>query len=187
VSVAARHTRIAGTLTDLGVSRIVSIAGLVLAALALQSTLLEQVTFLGVTPQLGLIVVVSLAYLDGERVGIVTGFATGLLLDLQLPEGAIVGLTPLVYVFLGYAVGAARQYSLTESVWAPVFIVTLVSAVSELSYAGLSIILGQPWVSLEYTAKVAGLVILYNTLLTPFVFPIVKRVSTRSKPAVYRT
>lgn len=178
-----------GMLRDLGIARFIAVTGLLIVALVLQSTVLEQVTFLSVTPQLALIVVVSLAYLDGERVGVVTGFAAGLLLDLQLPEqGAIVGITPLIYVLLGYAVGSLRQYSLSESVWAPVLTVTLVSAVSELSYAGLSIILGQNWVSLAYTAKVAGLVVLYNTLLTPFVFPIVRRISDRFGPSrVYTT
>lgn len=178
-----------GVLRDVGIARFVAVTLLLIGSIVLQSTILEQVTFLSVTPQLGLIVVVSLAYLEGERVGVVTGFAAGLLLDLQLPEqGAIVGITPLLYVLLAYGVGSMRQYSLSESVWAPVLTVTLVSAISELSYAGLSIILGQRWVSLTYTAKVAGLVVLYNTLLTPFVFPIVRRISNRFGPSkVYTT
>ena len=188
MSVAADLKRLS-TLADLGILRVITHSAMVLVALVLQSTVLQQITFLGVTPQLALIVVVCLAYLEGERVGVVTGFAAGLLLDLQLPEqGSIVGITALVYVLLGYGVGAMRQYSLSESVWAPVLTVTVVSIVSELSYAGLSIILGQRWVSLAYTAKVAGLVVLYNTLLTPFVFPIVRRVSYRFGPArVYST
>jgi hypothetical protein len=41
---------------------------------------------------------------------------------------------------------------------------------------------GQPWISLADTAQVAGLVVLYNTLLTPFVYPLVRRVSERSGP-----
>lgn len=178
-----------GTLTDLGIVRAIAVAVLLLFALVLQSTVLEQVTFLGVTPQLALIVVVSLAYLNGSRVGVVTGFVAGLLLDLQLPEqGTIVGITPLVYVLIGYGVGAMREYSLSESVWAPVFTVTIASAISEFSYAGLAIIMGQKWVSLTYTAKVAGFVVLYNTLLTPFVFPLVRRVSNRFGPSkVYTT
>ena len=178
-----------GTLTDLGILRAIAIGFLVLAALVLQSTVLEQVTFLGVTPQLALIVVAGLAYLNGSRVGVVTGFVAGFLLDLQLPEqGTIVGITPLLYVLLGYGVGAMREYSLSESVWAPVFTVTVVSAIFEFSYAGLSIIMGQKWVSLTYTAKVAGLVVLYNTLLTPFVFPLVRRISNRFGPSkVYTT
>ena len=187
MSVAIGDVKPHSTLADLGIARVLAVAVLLIVAIALQSTVLEQLTFLGVTPQLALIVVVSLAYLEGERVGIVTGFSAGLLLDLQLPEGAIVGISPLVYVFLAFAVAAMRQYSMSESVWIPVLSITVVSAVAEFGYASLAIILGQRWVSLTYTAKVAGLVILYNTLLAPFVFPIVRRVSNRFGPRkVYR-
>jgi rod shape-determining protein MreD len=182
VSVAAGDVRTSSTLADVGIARVLAVTVLVVAALVIQSTVLEQLTFLGVTPQLVLIVVVSLAYLDGPRVGIVTGFAAGLLLDLQLPEGAIVGISPLIYVMLAYAVGALSDYQISESVLIPVMSVTVVSAVAEFGYAGLAIILGQRWVSLTYTAKIAGLVVLYNTLLAPFVFPIVRRISDRFGP-----
>jgi hypothetical protein len=42
--------------------------------------------------------------------------------------------------------------------------------------------MGQRWVSLEETVKIAGLVVLYNTLLTPFVFPLIRRVADRFRP-----
>lgn len=183
----AAGTKPPGILADIGVGRVAAIAATVLFALALQSTVLAQATLLGVIPQLVLIVVVSLAYLDGERVGVVTGFAGGLLQDLLLPEGSIVGLTALVYVLTGYAVGLIRYYSLSESVWTPIFGVALASAAAEISYALLSIILGQPWVSIAFTLKVVGLVVLYNTLLTPLVFPVIRRIADRFRPErVYR-
>ncbi|MEA2446953.1 MAG: hypothetical protein QOK47_590, partial [Actinomycetota bacterium] len=42
---------------------------MVLLAVAVQSTVLARLTLLGVIPQLILVVVVSLAYTDGPRVG----------------------------------------------------------------------------------------------------------------------
>lgn len=168
-------------LGEIGLPRILAVAALLIVTLALQSTLLAQATMLGVIPQVVLVVVVCLAYLDGERVGVVTGFFAGLLQDfVQFP--AVIGLTALVYTLVGYGVGVLRQYAPAESVWTPVLTVTLASAVAQLSYAGLAIILGEPWVSLGYTARVAGLVVLYNTLLTPFVFPLVRRVADRFRP-----
>jgi rod shape-determining protein MreD len=183
----AAGTKPPGLLADIGVGRVAAIAATTLIALVLQSTVLAQATLLGVIPQLVLIVVVSFAYLDGERVGVVTGFAGGLLQDLLLPEGSIAGLTALVYVLIGYGVGLVRQYSLSDSVWAPVLAVALASSVAEISYALLAIILGQPWVSIAFTLKVVGLVVLYNTLLTPLVFPVIRRIADRFRPErVYR-
>ncbi len=136
---------------------------------------------LGVIPQLVLVVVVCLAFTDGPRVGVVVGFAGGLLIDLQLP-GSIAGLTALIYTLIGYAVGSLRQYAPPESVWAPVLAVALSSAVAEFGYASMTIMLGRQFIAIQETAKIAGLVVLYNTLLTPFVFPIVRRVASRYRP-----
>lgn len=181
-----KEGRPAGFLSDLGVTRAVAMAAVVVVALAVQSTLLAKLTLLGVIPQLVLVVVVSLGYMDGERVGAAAGFFGGLLQDLLLFQ-SIIGLTALVYTLIGYAVGSLRQFAPTESVWTPVFVVAIASAVAETSYALLSIILGQQWVSISFTAKVIGLIALYDALLTPFVFPLVRKVADRYRPEkVYR-
>jgi len=181
VSAASRDVRGPGVVAEFGLARAGAIAAVVIVALALQSTLLARMTLLGVIPQLVLVVVVSLAYLEGQRVGLVMGFFGGLLQDLLLFQ-SILGLTALVYTLIGYSVGVFRQYAPSESVWTPVLCVALATAVVELSYASLAIILGETWVSLDFTTKVAGLVVLYNTLLTPFTFPLVRKVSDRFRP-----
>ena len=181
-----KQPRGASVLAEVGIARAAAIAATLVLAITIQSTLLAQATLLGVIPQVDLVVFVSFAFVDGERVGIVTGFFAGLLIDLLLPE-AIVGLTALVYTLIGYAVGSFRQYTTGESVWTPVLVVAVASAVAEVGYALLAIMLGQPWVSVSDTAKVAGLVVLYNVLLTPFVYPFTRRISERFRPErVYR-
>lgn len=170
-----------GILSELGISRGVMIAVLLLVALALQSTLLARATLLGVIPQVLLVVIVSLAYLEGERVGVAVGFFGGLLQDLLLTN-AIAGLYALVYMMLGFGVGSLNKYGPSDSVWTPVLVVAAASTIAEIGYAALNIILGQQWVSLFFTLKVAGLVVLYNTLLTPFVFPLIRRLADSSRP-----
>ncbi len=171
---------------EIGLKRAAALTAVIVVAIAVQSTLLSEATLLGIVPQLVLVVVVSIAYLEGDRAGIVTGFTGGLVQDLLLPE-SIVGLTALVYTLIGYTVGVIRQYSIKESVWTPVAAVAAASAIAEIGYAALAILLGERWVSLIYTLKVTGLVVVYNTLLTPFVFPLVRRVADRFRPErVYR-
>lgn len=187
MSVAAREPKPVSPLSESSVPRILAIGGLVLVASALQSTLLSYATVLGVIPQLVLVVVLCLAFLDGERVGLVAGFFGGLLQDLQLPEGSILGLYALVFTLIGYAVGRAREYIPSGSVWLPVVGIAIASAIVEASYALLAIMLGQRWVGIVFTLKVIGLVVLYNTLLMPLVFPLVKRIADRFRPGrVYR-
>jgi rod shape-determining protein MreD len=171
---------------EVGFKRAAAIVGVVILALVVQSTLLAKATLLGVIPQLVLVVVVSVAYLDGDRVGVASGFIGGLLQDLLLP-GSIAGLTALVYTLIGYSVGRVRQLTTAETVWVPVAAVAGASALAEIGYAALAISLGQEWVSLGFTLQVTGLVVLYNTLLTPFVYPLVRKVADRFRPErVYR-
>lgn len=162
-------------------------AATVVVAIAVQSTVLASATLLRVIPQLVLVVIVSFAYLEGERVGMVTGFTAGLLQDLLLPPPSLVGLTALVYTLIGYGVGALREYTASESVWTPVLAVAAASAAAEFGYASMAIILGQPWVSFGLTLQITGLVVLYDVLLTPFVFPLVRKIAGRLHPErVYR-
>lgn len=173
--------------SEIGIPRIFAVSALVVLALALQSTVLSLATILGVIPQLVLVVVLCLAFTDGERVGLVAGFFGGMLQDLQLPDGSIVGMYALIYTLVGYTVGVMREYTPAESVWTPVITVGIASAVVEFGYAGLAIILGQQWVGLSITARVIGLIVLYNTLLTPLVYPVVRKVAARYRPEkVYR-
>jgi len=67
-------------------------------------------------------------------------------------------------------------------VWTPVITVAFASTAAEGGYALLAIMMGERWVSVADTAKIVGLVVLYNTLLTPFVFPLVKRIADRVRP-----
>jgi rod shape-determining protein MreD len=177
-----------GLLAEIGIARVAAVSALLIVGFALQTTVLTRATLLGVIPQVLLVVILSLAFTDGERVGVVAGFFGGLLIDLRLEDpSALMGLTALIYTIVGYGVGSVRRFTTSESVWMPVFVVAIASAIVEASYAGLSIILGQQWVSLAFTAKAAGLVVLYNTLLTPFIFPVVRRVAERFRPErVYR-
>lgn len=186
MAVSAGEPRAGGFLTELGLPRALAMGAVLLIAVALQSTLLARLTLRGVIPQLILVVVVCFAYLDGPRVGVVLGFAGGLFQDLLLPQ-SIIGLTALVYTLIGYGVGSLRQFAPSESVWSPVFAVAIASGIAEIGYAMLAIILGQEWVSLSFTAQVTGLVVLYDTLLTPFAFPLLRRVAARFRPEkVYR-
>src|SRR5665809_142027 len=121
MAVSVRDRRMGG-FSELGIGRAASFAGMLLLAIAIQSTLLAQATVLGVIPQLVLVVVVSLAFLDGERVGTVVGFFGGLLIDALLP-GAIMGLTALIFTLIGYGVGLLRYMAPPDSVWTHVLTV----------------------------------------------------------------
>lgn len=159
-------------------ARRVVLALLLIGAVAIQSTVFSTLTLMGVVPQLVFVVAVVLAFLQGEEAGALAGFFGGLLVDLLSP-GAVVGLSAFVYTLSAYAVGRASYYAVPGSAVAPVALVAMASLLGESLYAGASVLLGQRWIGIGDTSRIVLLVVLYNTLLTPFVFPLIRRVVRR--------
>lgn len=120
-----------------------------------------------------LVVVISLALAEGPTVGATAGFGGGLLRDLLLE--APKGVTGLAYLIVGYVVGSIRPYVQSTSVLLPVFGVFLGSVAGSLLYVVVSILLGVTPDPVGRILRVVLLTSLYNTLLAPFVYPLVRR------------
>jgi rod shape-determining protein MreD len=161
------------------VRRTLSWAAVVLTALLLQSTLFARFRLGGAKPDLVFLVTIVLAYLEGPTSGTVAGFVGGMAEDFLLNQPK--GITALTLTLVGYAVGAARQYIATPSPLLPVFLVGGATAVGVLFYGLVSFLLGQFDFGFGLLARVALLSGLYNAVLTPIVFPVVRRVAEATK------
>lgn len=152
---------------------------LILTAVLFQTTAFSRLTLFGVSPDLILVVVISFALLEGPSVGAVVGFSGGLLRDLLLDSPK--GLTGLSYLLVGYIVGSLRPYVQSTSVLVPVGGVFVGSLVGTTLYQTLLVLLGRASLPAGDAARIIVLTSVYNTLLVPFVYPLVRRVS-----AMYR-
>lgn len=161
--------------------------GLVLlTAVVLQTTLFARyVTLFGITPDLILVVVISLALLEGPVVGAASGFAGGLLRDLLL--AAPKGVGGLAYLIVGYAVGSIRPYVPSTSVLVPAVGIFAGSVAGSALYLLLLVLLGGRVDPLGRTVQVVLLTGVYNTLLVPFTYPVIHKVTTTfRREKVYR-
>ena len=97
------------------------------------------------------------------------------------------GITALTLTIVGYVVGAVRPYITTPSPLLPVALVAGATAGGVLFYGFVSFLLGQLPEGFSFLLKTAVLSALYNALLTPLAYPILRRVAegSRSKK-VYR-
>jgi len=150
----------------------------VLTALVLQSTLFSQVTLAGVKPELVYLVTIVLAFLEGPASGAVAGFAGGMAQDSLLNQPT--GITGLTLTLVGYAVGMIRQYIVTPSPLLPVALVGGATIAGILFYGAVALLLGVD-IGGSYLIKVALLAGLYDALLTPIVFPVLRRVAESSR------
>src|SRR4029453_6147442 len=154
-------------------------SAIVLTALVLQSTLFAKVTLAGAKPELVYMVTIILAFLEGPSSGAVAGFAGGMAEGFLLNQPK--GITALTLTLVGYAVGTLRQYIVTPSPLLPVALVGGATTGGLLFYGLVSFLLGQLDYGGGYLIQIALLSGLYNAILTPFFFPIVRRVAESSR------
>jgi rod shape-determining protein MreD len=161
------------------VRRTVSWTVVVLTALVLQSTVFAQITLGGTKPDLVYLVTIVLAFLEGPSSGALAGFAGGMAEDflLDLPKG----ITALTLTLVGYTVGTIRQYVVSPSPVLPVLVVGGATLAGTLFNELVAFLLGQLDVGLGEVIRVALLTALYNAILTPLLFPVIRRVAEASR------
>ena len=159
--------------------RVLLWSAIVVTALVLQSTVFAKVTLAGAKPELVYMVTVILAFLEGPSSGAMAGFAGGMAEDFLLNQPK--GITALTLTLVGYAVGMLRQYLVTPSPLLPVALVGGATTVGILFYGLVSFLLGQLDYGAGYLIQIALLSGLCNAILTPLVFPIVRRVAESSR------
>jgi rod shape-determining protein MreD len=151
----------------------------VVSALVLQSTVFAQVKLGGTKPDLVYLVTIVLAFLEGPSSGAVAGFAGGMAEDFLLNQPK--GITALTLTLVGYTVGTIRQYIVTPSPLLPVMVVAGGTAVGIVFDRLVTFLLGEASGGMFSVLRVALLAGLYNALLTPVVFPLIRRVAESSR------
>jgi len=154
------------------------LTAIILTALLLQSTVFAQVTLGGAKPELVYLVTIILAFLEGPSSGALAGFFGGMAQDFLLNQPK--GITALTLTLVGYAVGTMRQYITTPSPLLPVALVGGATTSGVLFYGIVNSLLGTS-VGLFYLIRIAILSGVYNAVLTPFLFPVIRRVAEASR------
>jgi rod shape-determining protein MreD len=167
------------------VRRAIAWIAVVVTALVLQSTVFAQIELAGASPELMYLVTTVLAMLEGPSAGAVGGFSAGMMQDFLLNQPK--GITALTLTILGYVVGLVRQYITTPSPLLPVLLVAAATAGGLLFYGVVALLLGQLPQGIAYLLRTAVLASIYNAVLTPILYPVLRRVTEASRPTkIYR-
>jgi rod shape-determining protein MreD len=153
---------------------------IIVTGLLLQSTLFWDLKLLGVRPELMYLITIVIAILEGPNEGAVTGFAAGLAQDFLLNQPK--GITALTLTLVGYAAGLARQYIVSPSPLLPTILVGVGTAAGIAFYQIVAFLLGQLQETLTYAVRVTLLTALYGAILTPIVYPLLRRMIEGSRP-----
>lgn len=143
--------------------------GLIAASVLLQLIVAPHVAPFGVVPSIPLLVVITLAFVQGPGSGAGAGFAAGLALDL-LGSGPV-GAWALVFTIVGYLAGMMEANLFAEGWLLPVTVALLAGLAAEFAYLVVLTVLG---VEVSFWRAVLGVVIprsIYNSVLALLFYP----------------
>jgi rod shape-determining protein MreD len=160
--------------------RVLALGVVIVTALVLQSTVFAELRLFGVRPELLFLVTIVVALMGGPNEGAVVGFASGMAQDFMLNQPK--GITALTLTLVGYAVGMTRQYIVSQSPLVPTAMVFVGTAVGMIFYEVVSYLLGAFDATTTFGLRVALLTAVYNAVLTPIAYPILRRVTEGSRP-----
>ena len=117
----------------------VRVGGLLLVAVILQVSTLNQLPIFDGYADIVVLVVAAVAYYGGSVAGSATGFSAGLLLDLL--TGTTMGASSLVLTAVGYGVGRFREVRDPSHGLLPVVVGTLATAAWVVAFAAVALML----------------------------------------------
>ncbi|MDA3935932.1 MAG: rod shape-determining protein MreD [Actinomycetota bacterium] len=151
----------------------------ILVAMVLQVAIAPHIAIGGVVPNMFLLVVVTLAFVEGPAAGATSGFFAGLLFDLL--GTAPVGPGALVLAVAGFIAGALHAQMFAEGWRLPLSVLFITSLSAEVAYGVVLSVLGAGgtfWQTFTHV-MVPGAV--YNAVLAILVYPWLARFLRRDR------
>ena len=142
---------------------------IIVVALVIQLTLINSVAILGLKPDLIMVVVVVFSLLKGEKEGIISGFASGLLQDIF--STSLLGINALAKTVIGFTCGILKEKIFHEHI---LFIIPVITFIASFMQSILIFLLLRAF-GIEYNLawslkQIALPEALYSSLLSPFIF-----------------
>jgi rod shape-determining protein MreD len=155
--------------------RALGLAALVLLAALLQITTIARLPWPGAGgPDVVLLLVAAAALAGGPRVGAVSGFGAGLVLDLAPPADHALGQWAFVCCALGYVAGLAARDA-RGSLVLPVVIAALTAAAGPPAFTLLGDLVGDPRAALGASVGRVPATLAWSLLLAPLAVPLAGR------------
>ena len=92
----------------------------ILICFLLQSTVISRISIGSITPNLILILCISMGLMRGRKSGMWTGFFCGFLVDMFY--GSVFGFYALIYMYIGFLSGYAHRICYDDDVKVPIFL-----------------------------------------------------------------
>ena len=160
-------------------------AVLVFICFILQTSVFELIKLAGITPNILLILISSVAVMRGQKPGMIVGFFCGLLMDIFY--GPVLGFHMLLFTYIGYLNGYCYRIFYDDDIKMPVLLIAL----SDIAYGMIIYIfqfLFRGRISLFfYLRRIIIPEVIYTALITLIVYRLLLALNHKLEKAEQRS
>ena len=157
--------------------RIIITAAILLVCYLLQCTVFPKLALASVKPNLLIIVTAGFGFMRGSKEGMLVGFFSGLLIDIQF--GNILGFYALIFMLIGYIDGLFEQLYYDEEMKFPILLI----AASEFAYGliiyFLRFLLRSEFHFLHFLSHIIIPELIYTIVVTLVLYPLILFINRR--------
>ena len=150
---------------------------LLLIFYSLQCTLFSTLSLGSIKPDLLMILTAAIGIMRGRKEGLLTGFFSGLLVDVQF--GVLLGFYALIYMVIGYLNGFLKHLFFYEEIKLPVISI----GISEFLYGILiyvfRFLLNSEFQFLYYLKHIILPQVIYTTIAAFILYPLLRKINRR--------
>ena len=146
-------------------------AVIIIAAYLLQCTVFSSLELAGIKPNLLIIITASFGFMRGSREGMLVGFASGLLADIQF--GDMIGFYALIYLLVGFINGLFQRLYFDEDIKLPLFLISISEFLYGIIVYFLTYLLRSDFNFLLYLNKIILPELIYTIVITLGLYPLI--------------
>ena len=140
----------------------------ILICFLLQCTVMHVISIGSITPNLILVLCISMGLMRGRKNGMWTGFFCGFLVDMFY--GSVFGFYALIYMYIGFLSGYAHRICYDDDLKVPLFLVAGTDLLYNLAVYGLQFLLRGRLGFWTYIYRIIIPEIVYTVFLTIIVY-----------------
>ena len=146
-------------------------AVIIIAAYLLQCTVFSSLELAGIKPNLLIIITASFGFMRGSREGMLVGFVSGLLADIQF--GDMIGFYALIYLLVGFINGLFQRLYFDEDIKLPLFLISISEFLYGIIVYFLTYLLRSDFNFLLYLNKIILPELIYTIVITLGLYPLI--------------
>ncbi len=143
----------------------------ILICYMLQCTVFPNLALASIKPNLMIVVTAAFGFMRGTKEGMLIGFFSGLLMDIQF--GSILGFYALIYLLVGYVNGLFEQMYFDEDIKLPLILIAASEFVYGLVIYVLMFLLRSEFDFLHYLSHIIIPELIYTIVVTLGLYPFI--------------